>query len=132
MERQIEGQRTYFFCLSHFNFGATMDFDRESSPNLPCSSESSVEFVMKTPGPDWEDNQSTIILSDREDGPPRKKILMEYFRPTSALLCPLGELYHVLSLQTIHQFAQLTLSTQVQASEVAHHIKPAQTSLYTW
>ena len=43
-----------------------------------------VEFVAKTPGPEWEDNLSTIILRDSKEGPPKPKIktLMEYFIPT--------------------------------------------------
>ena len=47
----------------HFPFGATIKFsDRESSPDPSHSVGSSEEFVAETPGPDWEDDPSTIIL----------------------------------------------------------------------
>ena len=69
----------------HFPFDATMEFnDRELSPDTSRSDRSSVEFVAETPGPDWEDDPSTIVLSDNKEGPPKlkKKTPMEYFTPT--------------------------------------------------
>ena len=54
--------------------GSTMDFsERESSPELSSSAESSVEFVAEIPGPDYEEESSTIVLTDSEDGPPKPK-----------------------------------------------------------
>ena len=76
----------------HFLFGAraTMEFsDRESSPDPSRSNGSSVEFVVETPGPDWEDDPSTIVLRDNEEGPPKpKKTLTEYFMPTPRSTLP--------------------------------------------
>ena len=39
---------------------------------------------MDTPGPDWEDDPPTIVLSDNEEGPPKpkNKTLTKYFTPT--------------------------------------------------
>ena len=75
----------------HFPFWATMEFnDRESSPDPSRSDGSSVEFVVETPGSDWEDDPSTIVLSDNEEGPPKpkKKTLTEYFTPTPCSTLP--------------------------------------------
>ena len=60
-----------------------MDFsERESSPELSSSAESSVEFVAEIPGPDCEEESSTIVLTDSEDGLPKpKRKLTEYFTP---------------------------------------------------
>ena len=77
----------------HFPFGATMEFsDRELSPDPSLSDGSSVEFVVETPGSDWEDNPSTIVLSDNEEGPPKPKMktLKEYFTPTPRSTLPFG------------------------------------------
>ena len=105
-------------CTSFiFQFGATMEFsDRELSPDPSCSDGSSVEFVVKTPGPDWEDDPSTIVLSDNEEGPPKpkKKMLTSTSCLLLVVLCPSGELYRIASLQAVHQPAQLTMLTQVQ------------------
>ena len=62
-------------------------------------------------------------------GRQRGKCLRSILGLLAALLCPLVELYCVHSLQTIHKLAQLTLPTQVQASAIAHQIKPAQNPL---
>ena len=54
-------------CTSFISFGATMELsDSKSSPDPSHSDRSSVEFVAETPGPDWEDEPSTIVLSDNE------------------------------------------------------------------
>ena len=60
-----------------------MDFsERESSPKLSSSAESSVEFVAEIPGPDCEEESLTIVLTDSEDCPPKlKRKLTEYFTP---------------------------------------------------
>ena len=75
-----------------FHFGATMEFsDCKSSPD-PSRSDGSSEFVEETPGPDWEDDPST--LSDNEEGPPKpkKNTLMEYFMPTPCSTLPFGRI----------------------------------------
>ena len=60
-----------------------MDFTEcELSPELSSSAESSVEFVAEIPGQDCEEQSSTIILTDSEDGPPKpEKKLTKYFTP---------------------------------------------------
>ena len=47
--------------------------ERELSPELSSSAESSVEFVAAIPGPDCEEQSSTIILTDSKDSPPKPK-----------------------------------------------------------
>ena len=51
----------------------TVDFsDCKSSPDLSCLGESLVQFVAKTPGPDWEDNPLTIIIESQHGVTARK------------------------------------------------------------
>ena len=51
-----------------------MEFsDRELSPDPSRSDRSFVEFVAEVPGSDWEDNPSTMVLSDNEEDPPKLK-----------------------------------------------------------
>ena len=79
----------------HFPFGATVEFsDHESSPDPSRLDGSSVEFVAETPGPDWEDDPLTIVLSDDKKGPPKlkKKTLTEYFTPTPHSTLPFGSI----------------------------------------
>ena len=54
------------------------------------TSESSVKFVAEIPGPNWEDDQLTIIWSDSKS-PPKLKKLTEYFNLLAEVLFPLGK-----------------------------------------
>ena len=95
-----------------FPFGATIKFsDRESSPDPSHSVGSSEEFGAETPGSDWEDDPSTIVLSDNEEycQSRRGRRSWSISRLLLVVLCPSGELYCVASLQP----AQLTMLTQV-------------------
>ena len=59
-----------------------MEFsDRKLSPDPSRSDGSSVEFVAEMPGPDWEDDPWTIVLSDNEEGLPKPKKKMLTFIP---------------------------------------------------
>ena len=47
-----------------------MDFsEHELSPELSSLPESSVEFVAEIPGPDYEEELLTFVLTDSEDSP---------------------------------------------------------------
>ena len=72
--------------------GSTMDFsERESSPKLSSSAESSVEFAAEIPGPECEEESSTIVLTDSEDGLPKpKRKLTEYFTPARRNTLPIA------------------------------------------
>ena len=78
----------------HFHVHSMKFSDRELSTDPSRLDGSSVEFVAETPGPDWEDDPLTIVLSDDKKGPPKlkKKTLTEYFTPTPHSTLPFGSI----------------------------------------
>ena len=74
--------------------------ERELSPELSSSAESSVEFVAAIPGPDCEEQSSTIILTDSEDSPPKPK------NSSPSISCLLVKILCALGLERTWSFTQ--------------------------